>query len=610
MSDPMPMRARVRRACTLIAAATAVLSGASVATARDAPSPYNGGDAVSRIRLPNGATVNARLGADPFLKSDPRLLNVGPNIWTVTGYALSNCSFVITPQGIVVFDTGGNIGQGEYFLKQIRRISAKPIIAIIYSHSHYSGGASAFAEGRDVPVYASARLMENQRQRSLDRAPSVARRANLQFGAYLPRTGADAVVQTPEPEFDSAQKKRSGFLPVTHPVADGEEVRIGGTRFIFRWTNMDTTDSLTVSIPELKAVLTNVVSNMFYPLYTLRGEEYRSPLDIIQSFDIVRNLNAEYYVPVHGAPIVGHGNINKRLLLHRDAYAFTYYQALRGINLGWTPDEIVQRTSLPQRFLDEPSLNEIYSEFDYALRGVYRGLIGWFAEDTADLNPPSPARLGQSIVDGFGGLRQLLQSSKAAMARKEYDLAAKLAGYAVSADPDNTDARQAKADALRQLARVSRGFQSYNFYLTEALALEGKVDRFCPPPFAEFGIMSAAVLAQMPGSDLVGVLQSRIDPVRSSARFRSIAIRFANSAETYRINVRDGVVEVNTDDHASGPVLEVPRTAWARFLQGDISADQLVQEPDVHISGDPRGDVKEILGYFPPPSPANCKPQS
>src|SRR5690606_15581997 len=117
--------------------------------------------------------------------------------------------------------------------------------------------------------------------------------------------------------------------------------------------------------------------------------------------DDVRALAADYYVPVHGDPVVGRAAIEGRLTLHRDAYDFVYNQAVRGINRGWSPDEIVQRTRLPQRFLDEPTLNQVYSEFDYALRGVYRGLIGWYAEDTAALNPPSPGRLGQSIVAGF-----------------------------------------------------------------------------------------------------------------------------------------------------------------------------------------------------------------
>lgn len=548
---------------------------AAPAAAADKPSPYNGGEPVEQARLPNGAIVNARLAGDPFLKSAPRLIKVRDGVWTVTGYALSNCSFVETPEGIVVFDAGSNIGQGEYFLARIREVSKKPVIAIIYSHTHYTGGATAIAEGRRIPVYGHANLMANQRNRTLERAPAHVRRANMQFGGYLPREGEDAAVSTPEPHFADPAKLQSGFLPVTDPVADGQEVRIGGTRFVFKWAQADTTDSLTVWIPEFGTVLTNSVTNMFYPLYTLRGEEYRPPMAIVRSYDDVRALGADHYVPVHGDPLSGRAAIGTRLTLHRDAYAFVHDQAVRGINQGWSPDEIVQRTRLPQRFLDEPTLNQVYSEFDYALRGVYRGLIGWYGEDTADLNPPSPARIGKSIVDGFGGMTPLVAASRAALARKEYDLAARLAGYGVDAEPDNAEARQAKADALRQLARVSRGFQAYNFYLTEALALEGKIDRFGPPLFAEIGLTPPEVVARSAGFDLVRVLESRVDPAATRGQFAAMTLRFAGEDAAYSIEVRDGVAEVREGAAVLGAVLRVERLAWARFLQGRIPAAEL-----------------------------------
>jgi alkyl sulfatase BDS1-like metallo-beta-lactamase superfamily hydrolase len=574
---------------------------AAPAAAADKPSPYNGGEAVEQARLPNGAIVNARLADDPFLKTDPRLIKVRDGVWTVTGYALSNCSFVETSGGIVVFDAGSNIGQGEYFLGQIRKVTKKPVIAVIYSHTHYTGGAKAIAEGRPIPVYAHANLMANQRNRTLERAPAHVRRANMQFGGYLPRTGDDAAVSTPEPHFDNPAKLQSGFLPVTNPVADGQEVMIGGTRFVFKWAQADTTDSLTVWIPELGTVLTNSVTNMFYPLYTLRGEEYRPPMAIVRSYDDVRALGADHYVPVHGDPLSGRAAIETRLTLHRDAYAFVYNQAVRGINRGWSPDEIVQRTRLPQRFLDEPTLNQVYSEFDYALRGVYRGLIGWYGEDAAELNPPGPARLGKSIVDGFGGMTPLVAASRAALARKEYDLAARLAGYGVEAEPGNAEARQAKADALRQLARASRGFQGYNFYLTEALALEGKVDRFGPPPFADIGLTPPEVVARSAGFDLVRVLESRVDPFATRGLFAVITLRFAGEYPAYSIELRDGVVEAREGAAANGLFIQVERLAWARFLQGRISAAELVGSDGTSVERGDREAIRRFLTSFTNP---------
>ena len=110
----------------------------------------------------NGAILNADLANDPFMQSHPALTQLNDRVWTVHGYSLANCTFVITDAGVVVFDTGNNIGQGKYFLSQIRSVTDKPIIAIIYSHTHYIGGAAAFLEGAagDVEVYAHPLLAE------------------------------------------------------------------------------------------------------------------------------------------------------------------------------------------------------------------------------------------------------------------------------------------------------------------------------------------------------------------------------------------------------------------------------------------------------------------
>lgn len=108
-------------------------------------------------------------------------------------------------------------------------------------------------------------------------------------------------------------------------------------------------------------MLTNNVTNMFFPLYRLRGEEYRSPMAIVHGYDDVRTIGAGHYVSVHGDPFSGRAEIKACLTLHCDACALACNQAVRGLNQDWSPDGIVQRTQLPQRFLDEPMLNQVYS---------------------------------------------------------------------------------------------------------------------------------------------------------------------------------------------------------------------------------------------------------
>ncbi|MGE4323367.1 MAG: alkyl sulfatase dimerization domain-containing protein [Sphingobium sp.] len=534
------------------------------------------GDPVEIVTMDNGARVNAKMARHVFMLSDPRIVRVNDKVWSITSYALANCTFVETQEGIVVFDTGSNVGQGRYFLSQIRAITQKPIIAIIYSHAHYMHGTSAMIEESAKPplVIAHPDLAASSfLDVALER--SRWRRGNLQFGAYLPERGADARATTPEPAFADPASRKSGFVPVSRPVQDGETLELGGLTFRFLWTVADTKDSLSVWIPELQTVLTNSVAAIYYPLYTLRGEVYRNPEEIIAGYDRLRALRPAYYAPVHGSPLIGREEVDRVLTLHRDAYAFTYNQAIRAINLGWTPDQMVDRIRLPHRFRKEPSLAEVYSEFPYALRGIYRGLVGWFDEDTAQLNPPSRRRLGEAIVSGFGGIDALLRASAVALAGRQYALAATLAGYAVDAQPDNRTARQARANALRQLATVSKGMQSHNFYLTEALALEGRVDRFALPAAPAFPRATAAQFARLPPEQLVRTLESRIDPQRSSAVFTTYVIDLGETGLQFDVAVRDGVAQVSPHDEGiSGTPIRLSRAELASLLVSEQGANR------------------------------------
>ena len=80
-------------------------------------------------------------------------------------------------------------------------------------------------------------------------------------------------------------------------------------------------------------------------------------------------------------------------------------------------------------------------------------------------------------------------------------------------DPDNPDARQLKADALRAMAQTTRsGIQTRNFLLAHTLHLEGKLDWTKPPEVSFFGPPTVeAVLATPPGTYLK-LLEAQVDP--------------------------------------------------------------------------------------------------
>ena len=318
---------------------------------------------------------------------------------------------------------------------------------------------------------------------------------------------------------------------------------------------------------------------------------------MIDSYDTLRRLRPQYYAPTHGDPIAGAALIERRMTAHRDAYSFTFNQAIRGINAGWGPDELVERIQLPDHLRAEPTLYEGYSEFAFALRGIYRGLIGWYGEDAADMHPPTPRRLGAAIVEGFGGSEAVLARARAALARREYALAAKLADYAVDAEPTNGDAKTVKAAALRRMAQVAWGSQSYNFLLTEARHLEGKIDMYRPVG-GSFSAVTFESVAGMPSRALVAVLESRIDPQRAAGVEKTMRLGFTDVPDRFAIQVRNGVAEVRDAAGADGPELSMDRRTWFELIGRQRPLSVAVAQGRVKLTGAAAEEAEAFLARF------------
>ena len=77
----------------------------------------------------------------------------------------------------------------------------------------------------------------------------------------------------------------------------------------------------------------------------------------------------------------------------------------------------------------------------------------------------------------------MVSAAKDALAKNEYAWAAKLINYIYKLDPNDVEACQIKAAALRKLGQLSFGSIGRSFFLSEARALEGKeqIPRNIPP---------------------------------------------------------------------------------------------------------------------------------
>jgi alkyl sulfatase BDS1-like metallo-beta-lactamase superfamily hydrolase len=74
------------------------------------------------------------------------LIEVTDDIYVGIGYGIANSIMIETENNLVIVDTLGSTESAEVLYKDFRKISEKPIIAIIYTHNHldHLGGATVF----------------------------------------------------------------------------------------------------------------------------------------------------------------------------------------------------------------------------------------------------------------------------------------------------------------------------------------------------------------------------------------------------------------------------------------------------------------------------------
>lgn len=560
----------------------------------DTPQLFYRGDLDDQVvTADNGARVNRAYAA--FVADGPwaevKTWEVTPRIHTITGYGIANHTFVAGESGLIMIDTGQNMGAGLEALRMKAAFSDKPVVAVIYSHHHYTRGTQAVAQSYpdiDIPIFGHPDVDENMKALFSYLAPGRFRRGFIQFGHDLPSEGPDAEYSITEPTFEDPSLNMGGHLPVTHAVADGEGVDIDGLRFVFHHAVADTEDSLIVHIPELDAVIHNTaVMPFLFPMYTLRGDFYRSPPDVLASIDKLRSLMPKYLVGCHGIPVVGREQAYEFATGHRDALAYVYQQTVRGINRGLGPDKIVREVRLPHQLADIPELYPAYVDVEHMVRGVYGGLLGWFANDTAQLHPPTAAELGAEIAQGFGGAGALLERAEQVLKEKRYNLAAKLAAYALAEDPGNQSARRIKAAALRKMAQATpTGIQTRNFLLHEALQLEGEIPIHDPGAPGRFPLPVEAVRTLPPASTLE-TLSYGIDGKRALDLVATVRIDVTDTSESFTLRIRHGATEFAESAPESHDLrLAFDTQAWAEILRGHKSLREMVDKGRAEFTGD------------------------
>ena len=577
--------------------------------AQSAESSAYMGAPVELVEAHNGAIANKKLldRVSDFNFMQPTIEKLAEGVWQLGGYGLAPMSIIETDEGLIAFDTGDTVHDGELMLEAIRTFTQKPIKVIIYGHSHTVMGAGVIAEGNENvmtighpglnDVVASNLAAGGAPSFYPEVSPVLTARVLTQFNAYMPKEGPDAyVVPTNLTEITSA------FLPVNTPVEDGQEMTVLGVKMQF-FTKYGSDDKVhtTVWMPERKILFTTLLWSAPPQLYSLRGDVFRDPREWIEGLKFNRDLNAEILLSGGSRPLVGKEKIRQTLVDYLDGASFVLDQTLRGILAGMGPDELRYFVTFPE-YLDEAPINlQAYGEVSSYPPAIYYQTVGWYDNDAAHLKPLTPRDEARRLVPLIGGREKVLEAASAAMDKKEYAWAAQLANQLYLLDDQDKDARQLKADALRQMAYVSTGANDRAHLMSQALALEGKttIARLIPPP--------PAAIAADPVK-YVDFMRVRIDPAKSDQTRSFVRFDFADGA-TAGLDIRRAIAEFvpNADDYGQKPdiTLKMSGETWAKVYLSQTTPEQLIGDGDIVVEGDD-AEAARLLNLFDRYSPAKA----
>jgi alkyl sulfatase BDS1-like metallo-beta-lactamase superfamily hydrolase len=193
----------------------------------------------------------------------------------------------------------------------------------------------------------------------------------------------------------------------------------------------------------------------------------------------------------------------------------------------------------------------------------------------------------------MGGRERVIEEARKALEKKEYAWAAQLINYVSILDPNDREARQVKADALRKLGQLASGAIGRAFLLSEARALEGEtqIPRLIPPP--------PEIIAASPAT-FVDYHRVRIDPRKAEDVDQVVTFTFGDA--TVGLHVRRGVAEFLPEParyfRQADVALSMDGATWASLYLNRSNLGDEIEAGKVKVTHGDTVAAQRILDLF------------
>jgi alkyl sulfatase BDS1-like metallo-beta-lactamase superfamily hydrolase len=372
-----------------------------------------------------------------------------------------------------------------------------------------------------------------------------------------------------------------GYLPVDHPLTGHGTVTIAGMRVGYDHAPSDADDSINFWFPEIGTCVHNSIWPALFNVFPIRGEEYRDPRALIHGIDQIIRWQPACLVGAHGPTLIGEDVIRKAATRYRDSIQFLWDQTVRGINKGWTADELASRVRLPDLYDQDYLTSERYGVAEHHVRQIHNGLRGWFDGEESHLFPLEPlARYGR-LIEGFGGRHRVREQVASALDTNDIRWALELATWLVRSAEAEAEDRQLLARGLRLVAERTPAANIRNWALTRARTLDGSTDmrRYYQHRF------NSRAINGVPTPEIIALLRVLIEP----SGIEGIDHHVAFQVDDVRcgLHIRNGVA-VPTEGDGADSTLHLDRETLLRLLSGKSDWVSARSAGRLRIDGDQR----------------------
>ena len=234
----------------------------------------------------------------------------------------SNAGFVVTPEGVVVFDALGTPSLGWALLQEIRKITDKPVRYNVLSHYHadHIYGLQAFRDHTAAVIIAQDRAREyNENEETADERAD--QRLDQRREALAPWVNKDTRVVSPDITFN-----------------DRLLLTLGGKRFqmIYAGPAHSASDMMMMVEPDGVLFAGDIVQNSRIPF--MNSDDVNTK-QWLEALGIVEKLDPKFIIPGHGRPST---KVKEAIAFTRD-YIDYVRAAMRKAVENWTDFDVAYR---------------------------------------------------------------------------------------------------------------------------------------------------------------------------------------------------------------------------------------------------------------------------